>query len=144
VLVEREAEHRFALQRLEQGRLVVLTASPVYKCPAAPYEAAMLVEAWLERAEAGALWFCQGATVRYDLLGYALLHRAPDVVARAGLTDTSGWVARCPRPASSRTRRPTWWPPTTDGAAPGALAPVAPREGVVREVLVVATVEEDR
>jgi sulfide:quinone oxidoreductase len=35
---------RDALARFEQGRLVVLTATPQYKCPAAPYEAALLVE----------------------------------------------------------------------------------------------------
>jgi sulfide:quinone oxidoreductase len=36
-----------ALKRLRGGRVAVLTAAPAYKCPAAPYEAAMLVEAWL-------------------------------------------------------------------------------------------------
>jgi len=34
---------RDALKRLAGGRVVVLTAAPSYKCPAAPYEAAMLV-----------------------------------------------------------------------------------------------------
>jgi sulfide:quinone oxidoreductase len=34
---------RDALARFEQGRLVVLTATAQYKCPAAPYEAALLV-----------------------------------------------------------------------------------------------------
>jgi sulfide:quinone oxidoreductase len=38
-----------ALQRLRAGRLVVLTAAPVYKCPAAPYEAAMLIDAWCRK-----------------------------------------------------------------------------------------------
>jgi sulfide:quinone oxidoreductase len=33
-----------ALSEFRQGRIVILTASPVYKCPAAPYEAAMLLE----------------------------------------------------------------------------------------------------
>jgi sulfide:quinone oxidoreductase len=33
-----------ALGRFEGGRLVLLTAAPAYKCPAAPYEAAMLLE----------------------------------------------------------------------------------------------------
>lgn len=37
---------RDALQRFSGGRIVVLTAAPHYKCPAAPYEAAMLVEAY--------------------------------------------------------------------------------------------------
>lgn len=35
---------RAALDGFAGGRLVVLTAAPVYKCPAAPYEAAMLLE----------------------------------------------------------------------------------------------------
>ena len=35
---------RDALREFRGGRLVVLTAAPVYKCPAAPYEAAMLLE----------------------------------------------------------------------------------------------------
>ena len=36
-----------AFGRMESGRVVVLTAAPAYKCPAAPYEAAMLVDALL-------------------------------------------------------------------------------------------------
>lgn len=36
-----------ALARFQGGRIVVLTATPQYKCPAAPYEAALLVEAFL-------------------------------------------------------------------------------------------------
>jgi sulfide:quinone oxidoreductase len=36
---------RDALAAFTGGRLVVLTAAPAYKCPAAPYEAAMLLEA---------------------------------------------------------------------------------------------------
>jgi len=35
---------RDALETFRSGRLVVLTAAPAYKCPAAPYEAAMLLE----------------------------------------------------------------------------------------------------
>jgi sulfide:quinone oxidoreductase len=40
---------RDALQGFAGGRVVVLTATPVYKCPAAPYEAAMLVNDLLRR-----------------------------------------------------------------------------------------------
>jgi sulfide:quinone oxidoreductase len=40
---------RDALRAFRGGRVAVLTAAPAYKCPAAPYEAAMLVEAWLRR-----------------------------------------------------------------------------------------------
>ena len=36
-----------ALDRFEGGRIVILTAAPMYKCPAAPYEAALLVDAFL-------------------------------------------------------------------------------------------------
>ncbi len=35
---------RDALKKLRSGRIVILTATPAYKCPAAPYEAAMLLE----------------------------------------------------------------------------------------------------
>jgi sulfide:quinone oxidoreductase len=36
---------RDALAAIEKGRIAILTAAPAYRCPAAPYEAAMLVEA---------------------------------------------------------------------------------------------------
>jgi len=35
------------LARIETGRIVVVTAAPLYKCPAAPYEAALLIDAGL-------------------------------------------------------------------------------------------------
>ncbi len=37
------------LQRFRAGRIVVLTAAPAYKCPAAPYEGAMLIDGWYRR-----------------------------------------------------------------------------------------------
>ncbi|TAK43345.1 MAG: NAD(P)/FAD-dependent oxidoreductase [Betaproteobacteria bacterium] len=40
---------REALARFQGGRLVVLTATPQYKCPAAPYEAALLAESFLRK-----------------------------------------------------------------------------------------------
>lgn len=40
---------RDALARFNGGRIVVMTAAPAYKCPAAPYEAAMLVDAHLRK-----------------------------------------------------------------------------------------------
>jgi len=40
---------RDALARFHGGRVVVLTAAPAYKCPAAPYEAAMLIDHALRR-----------------------------------------------------------------------------------------------
>ena len=43
-----------ALQSFRGGRVAILTAAPTYKCPAAPYEAAMLVKAWLRGHGQGA------------------------------------------------------------------------------------------
>lgn len=40
---------RDALAGFDAGRLALLTAEPVYKCPAAPYEAAMLLDHHLRR-----------------------------------------------------------------------------------------------
>jgi sulfide:quinone oxidoreductase len=40
---------RSALESRSSGRIVVLTAAPSYKCPAAPYEAALLIEAYYRR-----------------------------------------------------------------------------------------------
>lgn len=40
---------RDALAEFTGGRIVLLTAAPAYKCPAAPYEAALLVEDFLRR-----------------------------------------------------------------------------------------------
>lgn len=40
---------RDALTGFSGGRVVLLTAAPLYKCPAAPYEAALLVEDFLRR-----------------------------------------------------------------------------------------------
>jgi len=40
---------RETLERFERGRLAVLTATPAYKCPAAPYEAALLIDDFLRK-----------------------------------------------------------------------------------------------
>jgi sulfide:quinone oxidoreductase len=40
---------RQALERVERGRLAVLTAAPAYKCPAGPYEAALLIDTFLRK-----------------------------------------------------------------------------------------------
>jgi len=37
------------LDRIESGRVLVTTASPIYRCPAAPYEAAFLIDSVLRR-----------------------------------------------------------------------------------------------
>lgn len=41
---------RDALAGFRGGRIVILTAAPAYKCPAAPYEAALLIESWTRKA----------------------------------------------------------------------------------------------
>jgi sulfide:quinone oxidoreductase len=38
-----------ALGSMKRGRVVVLTAAPAYKCPAAPYEAALLIDAYFRK-----------------------------------------------------------------------------------------------
>ena len=40
---------RAALDATRKGRIVVLTAAPAYKCPAAPYEAALLIDAYFRQ-----------------------------------------------------------------------------------------------
>ena len=45
---------RSALERFRGGRVIVVTAAPAYKCPAAPYEAAMLLQDHLKRRGMGA------------------------------------------------------------------------------------------
>ncbi len=40
---------RDALAAISRGRIVILTAAPAYKCPAAPYEAALLIDHKLRR-----------------------------------------------------------------------------------------------
>jgi sulfide:quinone oxidoreductase len=134
---------RDALREFSGGRVVVLTAAPAYKCPAAPYEAALLIESYLRKRRVGQftvdlyaaepgpmgvagpdvsqavrqmvdgrgipyhpehqvvsvdapakqLTFVNGTTAEYDLLAYVPPHRAPSVVADAGLTAESGWIA---------------------------------------------------
>lgn len=40
---------RDALASTQKGRVIVLTAAPAYKCPAAPYEAALLIDAYYRK-----------------------------------------------------------------------------------------------
>src|SRR5437867_4363793 len=42
-----------AASQLREGRVVVMTAAPAYKCPAAPYEAAMLIDDFFRRRGTG-------------------------------------------------------------------------------------------
>jgi len=44
---------RAALEAFNGGRIVVLTATPAYKCPAAPYEAAMLINDYCRKRGIG-------------------------------------------------------------------------------------------
>lgn len=38
-----------AIKAITRGRVLVVTAAPLYRCPAAPYEAALLIDAMLQR-----------------------------------------------------------------------------------------------
>lgn len=40
---------RGSLEIMRAGRLVVMTAAPMYRCPAAPYETALLIDAYFRR-----------------------------------------------------------------------------------------------
>ncbi len=98
---------RDALDDFDGGRIVVLTAAPAYKCPAAPYEAAMLIQDHLRgrdssqntqidihAAEPGPLGVAGpdvSAGVREMVegngIGYHPNHQIVDVDADAGLLD---------------------------------------------------------
>ena len=131
-----------ALQGFGGGKIVILVAGAPFRCPAAPYEAAMLVEAWtrahgirdwieidlytpesipmavagptvgegliafMDRRgighhfaqqvtsidpASGTLWFGETA-VPSDLIIGVPPHVAPTALAKAGLTDTTGYV----------------------------------------------------
>ncbi|MEQ9320013.1 MAG: FAD/NAD(P)-binding oxidoreductase [Polyangiaceae bacterium] len=68
---------RDALHAFRSGRLVVLTASPAYKCPAAPYEAAMLLE-----------YDCRKRKIR-DAVGIDLYAAEPGPMGVAGADVTA-------------------------------------------------------
>jgi sulfide:quinone oxidoreductase len=59
--VEGATAARDALGAFSGGRIVVLTAAPLYKCPAAPYEAALLVEDFLRRRRG----ICDAAEIEF-------------------------------------------------------------------------------
>ena len=73
------AIHR-ALASNTGGRVVVITAAPAYKCPAAPYEAAMLIESFLRH---------RGARERVEMAMYAA---EPAPMGVAGPAVSSGVV----------------------------------------------------
>ncbi|GMQ97807.1 MAG: FAD/NAD(P)-binding oxidoreductase [Acidimicrobiia bacterium] len=106
---------RDALDGFDGGRIVVLTATPAYKCPAAPYEAAMLIKDYCARrglgekaqvdlytAEPGPMGVT-GAEVSAGVramvedkgIGYHPEHRVSQVDAQAGLlTFDNGTTAK--------------------------------------------------
>lgn len=47
-LLGAESLHQ-SLLALKQGRIIIMTSAPGYKCPAAPYEAALLIDAYLRK-----------------------------------------------------------------------------------------------
>ena len=156
---EAGVEHlRHQLESFSAGRIVVMIAGLPFKCPPAPYEAALLVESMLRRrgvrkgadirlttpepypmpvappeygdrlaeflklkgieyvpkhvptsidAKGQLIHYENGAKVPFDVLLGVPLHRAPQVVRDAGLTDETGWI---PVDASSlRSNRSEVW-----------------------------------
>mgnify|MGYP000227015504 CR=1 FL=1 len=134
---------RDALRRFRGGRIVIAVSRLPYKCPPAPYEAAMLIDALLrERGlrkgseihvftpepmplgvagpeASGQLLatlgkrgitvhrgqtisridpdgrqalFQSGESIEYDLMVTVPVHRSPEMVREAGLTNESGWI----------------------------------------------------
>lgn len=67
-----------ALRAFRAGRIIVLTAAPAYKCPAAPYEAAMLIDA-----------FCRKRGVR-DAVNIDVYAAEPAPMAVAGPNVSAG------------------------------------------------------
>lgn len=90
---------RGALEDVRSGRVVVLTAAPAYKCPAAPYEAAMLIESLLRKrgvrrsvqlelhsAEPGPMGVAgpeTSAAVRAMVEGKGVVYRPEHLISRA-------------------------------------------------------------
>jgi sulfide:quinone oxidoreductase len=132
-----------ALKAVKRGKVLVAVAAMPFKCPPAPYEASMLVDALLRRqgvrldvrltlttpephplpvapraageqllpilqeqrieyvpnekpervrADRREVEYASGSTRTYDVLLVVPPHRAPAVVAAAGLSDASGWI----------------------------------------------------
>ena len=155
---------REALAAFGGGRILLLVARTPFKCPAAPYEAALLVDSVLRvrgMRAASEIVLCtpekqpmpvagpdvgaagramleergidyrpgwsvsgvdaasrtahfDGESVEFDLLAAVPPHRAPPVLAEAGLTDASGYVPAHPQtleiladPESLETRHPS-------------------------------------
>jgi sulfide:quinone oxidoreductase len=90
---------RDALPEIRTGRIVLLTAAPAYKCPAAPYEAAMLIDSQLRKrgvrgsveielhsAEPGPMGVAgleASAAVRAMIEGKGIVYRPEHQIARA-------------------------------------------------------------
>ena len=105
---------RDALGDIRSGRIVVLTAAPAYKCPAAPYEAAMLIDALLRKrgvrnsvalelhsAEPGPMGVAgpeASAAVRAMVEAKGIVYRPEHQIARADegrITFTDGATVDC-------------------------------------------------
>src|SRR3990170_2425434 len=90
-------ELREDLRTFRRGKVVVLISSIPFKCPAAPYEAAFLLDyhfrrLGLRRSVSREIVLASDARIPYDLLVGVPPHRAPGFVRDAGLVDGSGWV----------------------------------------------------
>ena len=83
---------RDALREFAGGRVLVLTAGPLYKCPAAPYEAAMLIEAELRRRgirEKSALEMCAAEPAPMGVAGPAVSGAVTNMLHEKGIRYSS-------------------------------------------------------
>jgi sulfide:quinone oxidoreductase len=79
---------RDSLARFERGRLAVLTAAPAYKCPAGPYEAALLAESFLRergRREQVTLEFYAAEPGPMMVAGAAVSAGVREMIERRGI-----------------------------------------------------------
>jgi sulfide:quinone oxidoreductase len=83
---------RDALEKFKGGRVLVLTATPAYKCPAAPYEAAMLINDHLRKRHLGKDSHVDIHTAEPGPLGVA----GPDVSAGVRDMITSAGIGHFP------------------------------------------------
>lgn len=84
---------RGAVLRLGEGRVVVLTATAAYKCPAAPYEIVMLIEAMLRssgRRGRVAVGMIAAEPMPMPVAGEAVGSAIKDLLASKGVAYRSG------------------------------------------------------
>ena len=167
------------MRRFDGGKVAVGVVRTPFKCPAAPYEAALLIDHQLRERqlrgkssiafftpegqplpaagpeiggkvltlfkERGIEWnpkekltkiqdgtcaFESGNTLEFDLLFCVPPHKAPEPVAKAGLTDQTGWISVNPRTMESKVENVYALGDVASVATPHGYVPYLPKAGV--------------